>query len=126
MKKIILGLFLVLTTLSADIEWLEYDDAIDKAQKENKIVMVMLGRSSCSVCKYMKTVVFKDKKIIPILNKKFLSVYIELDFDDVPEGLTYVGTPTFHFLDKNEKAIYRIDGGKTVPSFFKAITDEIN
>jgi hypothetical protein len=46
-----------------------------------------------------------------------------LDFDDVPEGLSFIGTPTFHFLDKNEKAVFRIDGGKTIPAFLQTLND---
>ena len=125
MKKILFTLLLTLSSLYADIQWMDYDKAIAEAKKQDKIVMVMLGRGTCGVCNYMKSVVFKDKKVAPMLDERFLSVYVELDFDDVPEGLTFLGTPTFHFLDKNEKAIYRIDGGKRIPSFIKAL-EEIN
>lgn len=124
MRKILLTLFLVFNSLHA-MEWMSYDEALSQATKEEKVVMVMLGRTTCGVCNYMKKVVFHDKKVVKKLDAKFIGVYIELDFDDVPKDLTFVGTPTFYFLDKNEKILQRFDGGKTVPSFLKAL-DEIN
>ena len=126
MKKILLILFLLSTTLLADnIKWMKYDTALSVSQEQNKTIMVMLGRDSCHVCQYMKTVVFKDKNVIRKLNEKFLAVYIELDFDDVPNDLEYIGTPTFYFLDKDENKLYRFDGGKRVPSFIEML-DELN
>ncbi|MBC8236795.1 MAG: thioredoxin family protein [Helicobacteraceae bacterium] len=125
MKKLLFSLLFIFSSLSAQVQWFEYDKALQIAKDENKILMVMLGRDSCSVCKYMKTVVFHDKNVIKKLEAGFIAVYLELDFDDIPQDLTYIGTPTFHFLDKNENAVYRFDGGKTVPSFLKAL-DEVN
>ncbi|MDB2562259.1 thioredoxin family protein [Sulfurimonas sp.] len=124
MKQILFLLLFTFSSLSAQIQWMEYDKALEVSKAEDKTIMLMLGRSSCGVCKYMKTVVFLDKNVIKKFNKKFIAVYLELDFDDIPEGLTYIGTPTFHFLNKDETAIYRINGGKTVPSFLQAL-DEI-
>ena len=122
MKKVLLTLLFVLSSLQADIQWMDYKQATEKVKStENKTIMVMLGRSTCGVCNYMKSVVFRDKNVLKKLNANSLSVYIDLEFDDVPEKLTYIGTPTFHFLDKNEKALHRIDGGKTAPSFLKAL-----
>jgi thioredoxin-related protein len=125
MKKLLLSLLFVFTSLHAEVEWFEYEKALESAKDTNKIIMVMLGRGSCSVCRYMKTVVFHDKNVIKKLQPKFISVYLELDFDDVPEEFTYVGTPTFYFVDKNEKILYHFNGGKTVPSFLQAL-DEVN
>ncbi len=122
MKKIVFLTLILAVSLFADsIQWMDYNKALKIAKKQDKVIMLMLGRESCGACKYMKTVVFEDKSIIKEINKKYLAVYIELDFDDVPNDLEYFGTPTFYFLEKNEKSIYRIDGGKNVPSFMKVL-----
>jgi len=122
MKKILFIAFLLTSSLFASsIEWMDYDKALKLADKQGKSVMVMLGRDSCGACRYMKEVVFKDKNIITKFNKNHLAVYIELDFDEVPNDLKYFGTPTFYFLDKNEKTLERVDGGKTVPSFMRTL-----
>lgn len=123
MKKIIFTLLLFFSALCAEIKWVEYDEALTKAKEEDKKIMLMIGRSTCSVCNYMKTVVFKDKNVLKKLNPNFVPVYLELDFDDIPEGLTYIGVPTFYFLDKDKKVLLNIDGGKTVPSFLKMLDE---
>lgn len=124
MKKILFTLLVMLSSLHA-FEWIPYEEALIKAKEENKIVIVMLGRESCGVCTYMKKVVFQDKNILKKLNSKFIGVYVEIDFDDVPEGMTFIGTPTFYFLDKNARTLLKFNGGKTAPSFSKAL-DEVN
>jgi thioredoxin-related protein len=125
MKKILLILLFLFTTLHADLAWMEYDKALLEAKKTDKTIMVMLGRGSCGVCNYMKSVVFRDKKVLTQMDEKILAVYIELDFDDIPNNLEFIGTPTFHFLNKEEKTVLRIDGGKTTPSFLQAL-EKIN
>ena len=122
MKKILFTLLLLLGSLHA-FEWMNYEEALIKAKEENKVVIVMLGRDSCGVCTYMKKVVFKDKNVIKKLDSKFIGVYVELDFDDVPEGMTFIGTPTFYFLDKNANTLLKFNGGKTTPSFLKALAE---
>lgn len=122
MKKILFTLLLFLSSLHS-FELMSYEDALLKAQKEDKVLMVMIGRSTCNVCNYMKKVVFRDKEVIKTLDANFASAYVELDFDDVPNGLTFIGTPTFYFLDKNEKILSKFDGGKTKPSFLKALAE---
>ncbi|MDQ7061707.1 MAG: hypothetical protein Q9M43_11495 [Sulfurimonas sp.] len=54
MKKLILGLLLFCSSLLAEMNWAEYDEAFVQAKAEKKIVMVMLSRSTCGVCNYMK------------------------------------------------------------------------
>lgn len=121
MKKLIFSLILLTSTLFAEMNWTTYEKALESAKKQDKIVMIMLGRSTCGVCNYMKAQVFTEKLIIEKFNKKFIGVQLELDFDDIPEGLDYVGTPTFHFLNKKGEKIHRIDGGKHAKSFSDAL-----
>lgn len=117
MKKIFLVLSLLISTLFADMNWVDYDDAQELAEKENKLIMVMLSRQGCPGCEYMKDVVFKNDDIAEVLEKKFISVHVDIQEDFIPSGLTYIGTPTFYFLDKDEKKLDRIDGGKNAKSF---------
>lgn len=121
MGKLIFALALLTSSLFAEINFTTYDKAFEMAAKENKIVMIMLGRESCGVCNYMKKNVFTDESVSKLFNKSFVATYVELGFDDVPDNLQYIGTPTFHFLDKDHKKVYRIDGGKNVKAFVKAL-----
>lgn len=117
MKKIFLIISILVTSLFAEIEWMKYDDAIAKAKKENKLVMIMLSREGCPACEYMKDIVFEDENVLSEFNKDFIGVHLDINEDYVPEEFTYIGTPTFHFLNKFERKIDRIDGGKNVKDF---------
>ena len=117
MKKIFLLLVLLSSMVFAELKWVDYDDALELAEKENKIVMVMLSRVGCMGCEYMEDIVFKDKNILKQLDKDFIAVHVDIQEDFVPDGLTYIGTPTFHFVNKDEKQLDRIDGGVNAKDF---------
>ncbi|EDZ62189.1 putative thioredoxin [Sulfurimonas gotlandica GD1] len=118
MKKIILIISLLISSLFAEIKWVEYDDALELAKKENKIIMVMLSRENCVACEYMEDIVFDDDVVLKELYKDFIPVHIDIYKGFIPnDDLTYMGTPTFHFLNKHEKKIGRIDGGVNKKDF---------
>ena len=121
MKKLLLILTLLTNTLMADLVWLDYDIAVEQAQKSDKIVMVMLSQKGCPACEYMTDIVFKDKNIEAELSNKFLVVYTDIYTGFVEEGMSYAGTPTFYFLDKNEKTLDRFSGGLNVRDFGKKL-----
>lgn len=121
MKKTLITLVFLATSLLAEMNWTSYDKAFEQAKKENKTVMLMLSKTTCGVCKYMKTQVFIEPKIIEAFNKRFIGAIIEIDETEAPEGLEYIGTPTFYFLDSNKKIISQFSGGKNAKSFSKAL-----
>ena len=121
MKKIIVGLFVVASSLLADIKWLGFDDAIEGAKESKKIVMVMLGREDCPACEYMKDIVFKDTKVQAEIDANFIAVYLDIHNDFIPDGLSYIGTPTFHFMNEYQIKKGRIDGGVNVADFMQEI-----
>ncbi|MDF1875859.1 thioredoxin family protein [Sulfurimonas sp. SAG-AH-194-I05] len=126
MKKILIISLLLASSLLANMQWADsYKEALQSAKVQNKIVMVMLSRSTCGVCEYMKAQVFTEKNIIKQFNERFVGVNIDLDFEEAPQSLDYIGTPTFYFLDKDAKKLGRISGGKNAKSFSQAL-EKIN
>lgn len=121
MKKIVLALALLGSTLFADIKWVGFDDAIEVAKENGKIVMVMLGREECPACEYMKDIVFKDTKVKAEIAENFIPVYLDIHNDFIPDGLPYIGTPTFHFMNEYQIKKGRIDGGVNVADFMQEI-----
>ena len=118
MKKIVLIIAFLITSVFADVNWVEdIDDAYEIAAKENKKVMVMLSRTGCPACEYMKDVVFQDKNFIARFNKGLVAVHVDIHKDFMPEGLEFFATPTFYFLDSNEKKIHRINGAHNSKEF---------
>jgi thioredoxin-related protein len=124
MKKIILIVTLLVSSLFAEMKWVEYDDALETAQKENKIIMVMLSRENCGTCEYMEDVVFDDDAVVAEVLKDFIPVHIDIYKGFIPnDDLSYIGTPTFHFLNKDEKKIGRIDGGVNKKDFYNKLKE---
>ena len=121
--KLLVTMVLLISSLFADITWYDYDDAIEKAQKEEKIVLVMLSREGCAACEYMKNIVFKNSNVIATLNRDYIFVHVDIHKDFVPDNMPYIGTPTFYFVDKNEKKLDKISGGKNAKSFMKKLTE---
>lgn len=118
MSKTLFVLSLLATSLLAEIKWaLSYDAALVQAAKEKKKVMVMLSREECPACEYMNDIVFEERAVENEIKKYFVPVHLDIHKDFIPEGLGYVGTPTFHFLDSKGKKIGRHDGGANVPTF---------
>lgn len=118
MGKIFLLLSVMASCAMAELKWASsYDAALSQAAKEKKKVMVMLSREECPACEYMNDIVFEEKAVENEIQKNFVPVHIDIHKDFIPEGLGYIGTPTFHFLDAKGKKIGRHDGGANVPTF---------
>ncbi|MFY9142771.1 thioredoxin family protein [Sulfuricurvum sp.] len=118
MGKIILALSIMASCAFAELNWApSYDAALAKAKKEKKNVMVMLSKEDCPACEYMTDVVFEEKMIVSEVEKSFVPVHIDIHNDFIPDGLGYIGTPTFHFLNASGKKIGRYDGAANIPTF---------
>ena len=118
MGKIALVLSLIASCAMAELKWApSYDAALAQAKKEKKNVMVMLTREGCDACEYMTDVVFEERAVAEDVYKYFVPVHIDIHNDFIPEGLGYIGTPTFHFVSSGGKKLGRHDGAANIPTF---------
>ncbi len=122
MKKLFLLVLFLTSSLFADLNWAEdYETGLAQAKKENKKIIIMFTLSTCQVCKQMKDKVYTQKKVMDYVEKYFVPIELNLDFDD-KEGYKVYGTPTFYFLDSNGKQIGDVKvGGSTVDGFMKKL-----
>ncbi len=124
MKKQLAGVLLtVATLLYAEPEWVDYDTALKSATKEGKIVMVMLSQEGCDACWYMDEVVFEDDDVISELQMDFIPVHFDVKRDTLPKPFSYIGTPTFYFLNAEGKKIERLNGAANVKDFTNVMRD---
>jgi len=66
------------------INWNEWNDkAFEKAKKENKLIFLSIGYSTCHWCHVMQKESFKNPGIADILNKYYIS--IKLDKEERPD-----------------------------------------
>lgn len=121
MKKIFFLILINFTSLFADVNYTDIFDAYDVAQAKDRPVLIMLSKKACPGCKYMRNVVYKNNKVSEYINEHFVAVDIDVYDEPVPEELEFFATPTFYFLDANEKILLRVNGGQKVEEFLQTL-----
>ena len=96
MFRSLIGILLCITLLSATVfaapnsgkapvvpqslvQWIDYDSALEKAQKEPKLIFVDMYADWCIPCRVMDKNVYMDPTVASILNKKFYPVKLDVD-----------------------------------------------
>ncbi|MCO6148110.1 thioredoxin domain-containing protein [Flavobacterium sp. NRK1] len=60
------------------IYWKAWNEAsLDKARKENKLIIVSIGYSACHWCHVMEHESFEDEEVAAIMNKHFISIKVD-------------------------------------------------
>ena len=99
-----------------------YQNAIYKAKKENKTVLVMMSYAGCPVCDYMKDIVLERPNILEYLNSHYYVVIKDLQRDHYPERFSVIDSPTFFFIDpKTEEEVIPKQSGGFRPDAFLAL-----
>ena len=65
----------------------DWDQTIEKASKENKIMMVDLSTEWCGWCKAMEKDQFKDPEVLVLVNSKFNSYILDAEKDSIGQLL---------------------------------------
>lgn len=66
------------------VDWFEWEaDAFEKAQRENKPILVSIGYSACHWCHVMERETFENKELAALMNKGF--VCIKVDREERPD-----------------------------------------
>ena len=111
------------------IHYVSFEKAIEKAKKEDKIVIIEATAPHCRYCAKMNKEVLTDKKILDLLEKEFIMVSVDLSKEVLPMDLRVSMTPTFFFLfvEKNKKKvkIKRIPGAWSKEDFLDILQESI-
>jgi thioredoxin-related protein len=106
MKVFLIVAFLLSSLYAGDIEWQKtYDDALNKAKEQNKLLFVFITSTDCKFCKKLKETTLKDDVIVNNINKDYASVIVFKDDGSYPAKLEAQATPMLYFLDKDENII---------------------
>ncbi len=116
-------MFCIVSVYSAPLQWeKDLQTAFIKAQKENKVVMVLAEADYCRWCKKMKTQTIENKEVSKKL-EKFVLVRIDRDkvkVDYIPYA-KYI--PTVYFMSKDKEIIEQVTGYFGVLDFKSWIDD---
>jgi len=60
------------------VDWYPWgDEALEKAEKENKIIFVSIGYSTCHWCHVMERESFKDEEVAKIMNENYVNIKVD-------------------------------------------------
>lgn len=123
MKKLLLLTLLFSSFLSAvSIQSdKEFQQAIAKIGKENKLLLMIYTADDCPECAYMKEKVFHDKTVEAFLNTHFIVMEKNVHRNVLPEGFDYFGIPTMFFIDKGGVNQETVVGSKRPKAFLEIL-----
>lgn len=67
-----------------NFETLSFDEAIQKAKKENKLIFLDAYAVWCGPCKMMDRTTFKDKEVGEVFNENFINIKIDMEKGEGP------------------------------------------
>ncbi len=98
-----------------------FDTALQKAQKNDKIIILKVMTEHCHFCKKMDREVMVDDQVVKALQKDFVLVQVDITKNALPLGLTAELTPSFFFIDKNKNILQKIVGSWNVEDFLEIL-----
>lgn len=115
MKKVIVSLVSYVSLLFST-EFYSYEKALEIQKTNSKIIMIDVVRDNCRYCILMDKLL-EDKEFSTWISERFIPVKINVEHDNTGLNLDVKITPTFYFLDKNQKIIKMIPGSWSKEDF---------
>ena len=100
-----------------------FEEAVKRAKKEQKIIMIKVMSKDCHYCKKMDREVFVEKEVVAALEKDFVSVSIDIGTTKLPLGLKGELTPSFVFVDTDSKILMEMPGAWDKIDFLSVLRD---
>ena len=125
--KIFLSILLLSSTLNAiELNWEhDYENALAKAKKEQKMVYLFIGANNCIHCERFKKLTLSNKTLIERMKKKYILLYMSRDQHKIPDGFEKYGVPFHYFLTPTGKIVAEIQGSRELEGWYDVL-DEID
>ena len=104
---------------------ISYEEAVTRAKKENKMILLEVVSTDCKYCEKMEEEVFTQAKISEMLKKNFILLRMNGTTQTLPLGMGMVASPMHIFISKNEKIKDQYYGYKDGDIFLKILKKEI-
>jgi len=93
------------------------DNALERAKKEHKIIMIKAMTKECHFCRKMEREVMIEEEIVAAIEKDFIPVSIDISVHALPLGVKTAITPSFIFVDENATIIENVPGAWSKKDF---------
>jgi thiol:disulfide interchange protein len=110
---------------SAKLAWASgWDDAFDRAKRDNRVVMVEFYADWCVWCQRMESTTFTDPGVVGLLADRAVPVKIDGEREGKILARKYRvdGYPTIVFLTADERELGRVPGYLAAEEFVQAIS----
>lgn len=127
MKKLLALCLFTLSLFGADIAWnSSYDQALIKAKKEGKPLMVLITSETCRWCRKLESTTLQDDEIVSRINTSFQAVNVTKDKSIYPKNLSAKMVPMSYFIDsRNGKVLYSIPGFWGIEDYSSILDDAL-
>lgn len=127
MKFSLLFSFLILTSLQLGAQGIEFfegswDEALEKAKTEEKVIFVDAYTTWCGPCKRMAKTAFKDEAVGDFYNNNFINMKLNMEKH---EGLTFrkkypvSAFPTLYYIDAKGEVVHTLKGAQKADQLLK-------
>lgn len=105
------------------VQYEGFEQALQKAKKEHKIIMIKVMTKDCYYCKKMDREVMVEKEVVDRLEEDFISVAIDVSTTQLPLGLKAEFTPSFIFIDENGTVLMNLPGAWNKADFLDILKE---
>ena len=92
-----------------------WEQALEKAKDENKLIFLDAYASWCGPCKTMAATTFKNKEVGEFFNKNFINFKMDMEKHKQGRRLSQKyklrAYPTLFFINSNENIVHKTVGG---------------
>jgi len=115
---LLVGLLFSTTLFAGEIVWQkDITAAFEKAQKENKVVMVMVEGEHCKWCEKMKLRTLSEESVSERLEPYIMVKVMREDAEAVKDLPAINGVPTIFFLKADKKMLETVVGYYNIIDF---------
>lgn len=107
MRIVFVVIWLSIWLGAAELEWLDYQEALQHSRTSNKPILLEVMSAYCTYCAKMDEEVFSDPTIQEKIYASFIPARIDMDKEELPDNIKARMTPTFFFIIGSEEKPYK-------------------
>ena len=88
------------------IQWMSYDEGLERGEAENKKVFLVFNADWCSYCQQMEKETFQNPTVITYVNRNFVPISVNTDKQQrIASKYNVRGLPNTWFISENGEKI---------------------